>query len=83
MPTIKTETYRAPSNWASYLVNGDPSGLGDHEQGACDDWTATLAHLYSNPVECVEVGFYLTHDAYEFFPYATDCSLYTFQVIEK
>jgi len=82
MPLITTETYSAPSNWVSYLVDADPSGLEDDEQEACDAWTATLTHCYPNPVECVEDGFRSHHDAYEFYPYGADCTLYTFQVIE-
>ena len=35
---MKTETFLLPAYWASYLINGDASGLDDDEQAACDKW---------------------------------------------
>ena len=40
--TLDVEEYRAPSHWASALVNGDRSGLTDAEERDLDAWTATL-----------------------------------------
>lgn len=34
------ETYTLPVYWASYLVNGDASGLADGEQAQIDEWCA-------------------------------------------
>lgn len=73
---IETFEYEAPSFLASYLVNGDASGLEDSEQAACDAWLATLPGQWC--VNAEEIGFQSWHHAREFFPYATDCSLYTF-----
>ena len=48
---MKKETYILPVYWASYIINGDASGMDDDEQAACDSW------LERNPVgNCVEVG---------------------------
>lgn len=35
---IKTEEFRLPTWWASYLINGDASGLTDDEQTEIDQW---------------------------------------------
>jgi hypothetical protein len=35
-----------PSHWASYLINGDDSGLEEHEVKACDAWQQSLAPFY-------------------------------------
>lgn len=35
---IKTEEFRLPTWWASYLINGDASGLTDEEQTEIDHW---------------------------------------------
>ena len=35
---IKTEEFRLPTWWASYLINGDASGLTDDEQDEIDRW---------------------------------------------
>jgi hypothetical protein len=32
----------APAYWASYLVNGDASGLDDNEHGKADAWSGKL-----------------------------------------
>jgi hypothetical protein len=48
---MNTETYILPAYWASYLINGDASGLSDDEQAECDAWTDT--NLGGN---CVDVG---------------------------
>lgn len=68
----------APSSWASYLVNGDASGLDDDEQAACDAWVDSLApHTYC--VDAKDADFITWHDARQFAPYAADCQTYTFQ----
>ena len=35
---IKTEEFKLPTWWASYLINGDASGLTDDEQAEIDNW---------------------------------------------
>ena len=48
---MNTETYILPAYWASYLINGDASGLSNDEQAECDAWTD------NNPGgNCVDVG---------------------------
>ena len=37
MPKFETFSYTAPSCWASYLINGDASGLEDDKQAQCLD----------------------------------------------
>lgn len=36
--TLKTIEITAPAYWASYLFNGDASGIEDSEAAACDAW---------------------------------------------
>ena len=68
----------APSGWASYLINGDGSGLEDDEVMACDAW---IEHEgLGAPVSCEDYGFVRMHGAYRDFPYAADCQLYTFLI---
>jgi hypothetical protein len=37
-PRLKTSTLIGSAYWASYLINGDNSGLNDFELAACDAW---------------------------------------------
>ena len=34
----ETTTYTLPAHWASYLINGDHSGISEEEKSACDHW---------------------------------------------
>ena len=65
----------APSSWASYLVNGDSSGLDPDEIAACDAWLND-SHLPA-PVSCEDAGFIWHHDAYKH-ALGADCQIYTF-----
>ena len=47
----ETREYTLPVYWASYLINGDASGLEDGEQKKIDRW---LAHESVGP--CVDVS---------------------------
>lgn len=40
--TIETGTATGAAHWASYLVNGDDSGLEPRERELCDAWLARL-----------------------------------------
>lgn len=73
---MKTTTYIAPSAWASYLINGDASGLEGAEQAACDAWIASVG--LGDPVGCENAGFVHYHDARAHMPLAADCQEYTF-----
>lgn len=71
------EQYIAPSYWASYIVNGDDSGMSVEEREACEDWIASLGNnIYCHAAD--PYGFVHKHDAFKFMPYAADCSTYTF-----
>jgi hypothetical protein len=39
------------AHWAPYLINGDPSGLDDEDQIACDEWASEHKH---SPIGCGE-----------------------------
>jgi len=67
----------APSFWASYLINGDASGLNAAEKLACDDWIKCQAIGY--PASCEDAGFVRIHDA-NVFAFPCDCQTYTFLV---
>ena len=68
----------APSAWASYLIDGDCSGLDAAEALACEDWLR--AERLGRPVTCVDAGFLWSHDASRFAP-ASDCQEYVFLVV--
>lgn len=48
--TMKIIKLTAPSHWASYLINGDDSGLDAEERAACDAWIAREG--VGEPVGC-------------------------------
>lgn len=75
---MATITATAPSHWASYLINGDASGLDDDEKNACDAWIAREG--LGDPVDCSDAGFIRAHDAFREWPLASDCQEYTFIV---
>lgn len=66
----------APSAWATYLINGDESGIDEEDRKACDAWIASIG--LGSPVSCDDAGFIRYHDAYEFLPLAADCQEYLF-----
>jgi hypothetical protein len=74
----------APECWASYLINGDASGLDDNEQKACDSWLASLAPYTDclDCLDCVPAGFMWWHDA-RGYALAADCETYTFARVEE
>ena len=69
----------APSHWASFLINGDDSGLEPDEYRAL---TAFLARQNAGlPVSCEDAGFCKWHDALpELDGKAADCQTYIFLV---
>lgn len=66
----------APSSWASYLINGDASGIEDSDKREADAWIAGEA--LGMPVSCEDAGFMRGHDAMWACHYAADCQEYTF-----
>ncbi len=53
MKSIKEITEELPIYWASYLINGDSSGLEDNEEILIKN---TLEHLELSSSECVSVS---------------------------
>lgn len=72
-----TTTCRAPAHWASYLINGDASGLSNAERRACDSWIADLG--LGSPIDCQPYGFAAYHDAMDY-ALACECEDYTFSL---
>ena len=71
------DEYTLPVYWASYLANGDASGLGDGEQERIDEWCANR-----NVGPCVDVlddaSFSKYNDADPYGTLAGDVCTYTF-----
>jgi hypothetical protein len=65
--------YTAPSAWASYLINGDASGLEDSEIKEADSFVESVG--LGAPIDAQDAGF-LTHPDYGTF--AGDCQTYSF-----
>jgi hypothetical protein len=68
----------APSTWATYLINGDASGLEPHEKAMADAWLDREG--LGIPASCEDAGFCWTHDAFIECPLGTDCEEYSFLV---
>jgi hypothetical protein len=73
---MKVHKFTAPSEWASYLINGDNSGIDMQEEAAADAWIAWVG--YGEPVDCEDAGFKWRHDAIEFCSFGADCQTYSF-----
>jgi hypothetical protein len=69
---LDTVTVTAPSAWASYLINGDDSGISKSERSDADDMVATIG--CGAPVDCEDTGFDWCPDYGE----PGDCKMYTF-----
>lgn len=72
---FETEIYSLPSYWASYLINGDASGMGDDDQADCDAFLASLPWGWSCVDVSEETDFRHSNDAGTL---AGDCADYTF-----
>ena len=80
---FETHSYQLPSDWASYLMNGDPSGFalsddgGDAEIQLIDDVLADIG--LGGPVSCSDESEFLKyHDAQPWGVLAADCLTFTF-----
>lgn len=70
----ETTTRRLPAYWASYLINGDASGMEDDERAEADEYLDSLGAGWS----CCDVGevdFSHTNDANRL---GGDVATYTF-----
>lgn len=75
---MKIITLTAPSHWASYLINGDASGLDDCDINDCDRWLkAEFGRGGFSCVDAIHAGFIRWHDAGHY-ALAADCSEFTF-----
>ena len=50
--------------WASYLINGDASGLEDYEQAECDAWLKRELERNEDIVDCGEPYFSWSYGFY-------------------
>lgn len=71
---IATFTATAPICWASYLINGDSSGLDDNEIEQADAWITRMGGYVS---DVGEAEFASRHDAWAECPLAGDVAEYT------
>lgn len=72
---LEPVTYRLPSYWASYYINGDASGLEESEIAQADAFLAS--HNLPSPCDCTDAGFCHSNDAGTL---AGDCMEYTFLI---
>ncbi len=70
----------APSVWASYLINGDESGLSVQDLERCDAWIKREG--LGLPLTCEPFGFCWHHDAFKEEPHGADCQEYVFMLEE-
>jgi hypothetical protein len=54
MATFRTVT--GAEYWASYLINGDASGLSIYEKAACDNWLSIELEPGETIVDCEDEG---------------------------
>ena len=55
-PTLETVTYTLPAYWASYLINGDASGIGDDDKRAADKFISD--NSLPAPVSCSDESWF-------------------------
>ena len=83
---LKTETYRLPAHWASYLINGDGSAFslyddGDAELQAIDRWTE--ANNLGFCIDCTNEAEFRWRNDGPTGHLGGDCLDYVFEVIQK
>lgn len=54
--TLQPVSYTLPAYWASYLINGDASGIDDSDKAAADRFHA--AHNLPGPVGCSDESWF-------------------------
>ncbi len=53
-PSLRVVSYTLPAYWASYLINGDASGIDEADKAKCDEWHKTRDLPF--PVSCGDKG---------------------------
>ena len=76
--TLRIYKLTALSAWASYLINGDASGLDDGEAATVDAWLAA-EEVPGSPATCDDAGFRWRHDASNY-ALAGDCQTYVWLI---
>ena len=74
---METATYKLPAHWAPALINGDYSGLGEHDE---EQLTRVIAgEDLPDPIDVSEEPEFLKyHDAHFYGVLACDCLTFTF-----
>jgi len=76
MSKIEIVEYTLPADWASYLINGDGSGMEQIDTDVCDRWMAY--NKLEAPLGVSDTSDFCTyHDAYPDV-LGCDCAVYTF-----
>lgn len=79
MNVIRTEAFVLPSFLASYLINGDDTGLRSDEVNALHDFMAQ--HDLEACLSCSDEDFPCSvHDYTSVVDYGCDCLIYVFRV---
>jgi hypothetical protein len=70
----QTVTATGLSAWASYLINGDDSGIDAEDKRAANEFAQSLGGPI---VDCEDAGFMWRPDSFQFMPLGGDCQRYT------
>lgn len=77
--TITTQTYTLPASWASYVINGDASGIEDDEVIVIDAWLNKVQP--GIPTSCSDEQFFSWHNDGPTPNIGGDCLEYEFIVL--
>jgi hypothetical protein len=77
---MNTETYTLPANWASYLINGDHSGMDKEDFDECNNWIqeGLEANKCFHAVSCSDESYFSWNN--EATHYGGDVLEYTFHL---
>ena len=73
---VNAHQFTAPAYWASYLINGDDSGIDYEAKKQADAFIKRIG--MGSPVSCEEAGIIRHHDAFWECPMMAECQTYTF-----
>lgn len=77
-PRFEKLELTAPSAWASYLINGDASGLNDGEERDIDQWLDHCAPAWGVPVDVSEESEFRKYHSASMWVGGADCVTYLF-----